>query len=78
MIMITLIWIVTCHNLILHCKLCLKRWVGAFHNIALSTSVKKKLNVDHQHQHTLPLNDLHEVINLSIGMLHNSAMLIRK
>jgi hypothetical protein len=57
MIMITLIWIVICHNLILHHKLCPKEQVGAFHNIAPSTSVKMNLNVDHQHQHTLPLND---------------------
>jgi hypothetical protein len=69
MILITLIWIVTCHDLILHHKLCLKRWVGAFHNITPSIGMKMNLNVDHQYKHTLPLIDLQEVINLSMGML---------
>jgi hypothetical protein len=38
--------------------------------------MKMNLNVDHQYKHTLPLIDLQEVINLSMGMLHNSTMLI--
>jgi hypothetical protein len=38
--------------------------------------MKMNINMDQQYKHTLPLNDLQDVIKLSMGMLHNIAILI--